>query len=44
MAQKTVIVRTDDFDGTELGREEGQTISISLDGAGYEFDLSDATA
>jgi hypothetical protein len=44
MAKKTVVVRTDDFDGKELGRDEGQTISISLDGAAYEIDLSDANA
>jgi hypothetical protein len=40
MAQKTIVVRTDDFDGKELTQGEGQTINISLDGADYEIDLS----
>ena len=44
MAQKTIVVRTDDFDGKELAQGEGQTINISLDGANYEIDLSDKNA
>jgi hypothetical protein len=44
MAQKTIVVRTDDFDGKELAQGEGQTINISLDGTDYEIDLSDKNA
>ena len=40
MAQRTVVVRTDDFDGKELGPGEGQTISLAVDGVEYEIDLS----
>jgi hypothetical protein len=44
MAQRTVVVRTDDFDGKELGPSEGQTITVALDGVEYEIDLSDKNA
>jgi hypothetical protein len=44
MAQRTVVVRTDDFDGKELGPGEGQTISLAVDGVEYEIDLSDRNA
>lgn len=44
MAQRTVVVRTDDFDGKELGQGEGQTITVALDDVEYEIDLSDKNA
>jgi len=44
MAQRTVVVRTDDFDGKELGPSEGQTITVALDGVEYEIDLSEKNA
>lgn len=43
MAQQTIIIRTDDLDGTELGRE-GESVSFSLDGHEYEIDLSEKNA
>jgi hypothetical protein len=44
MAKRSVVVRTDDFDGKELGPGEGQTITGGAWGVEYEIDLSDKNA
>lgn len=44
MAQRHVVVLTDDIDGKELSRDEGETVSFSLDGVGYEIDLGKKNA
>jgi hypothetical protein len=44
MAQKRIVVLTDDIDGIVLGRGEGETISFVLDGQQYEIDLSKSNA
>ena len=44
MAQKTVVQLVDDFDGKELGPNQGETVRVSLDGAQYELDLSHKNA
>jgi len=38
MAQKTIVILTDDIDGGDANR----TVTFSLDGTNYEIDLSDA--
>ncbi|MEV5913381.1 Lsr2 family protein [Streptomyces chartreusis] len=40
MAQKTIILLTDDIDGGEAS----ETMTFGLDGKSYEIDLSDANA
>lgn len=40
MAQKTVVLLEDDIDGSEAA----ETVTFSLDGVGYEVDLSEANA
>ncbi len=37
MAQKTIVILTDDIDGGDANR----TVTFSLDGTNYEIDLSD---
>ena len=41
MAQRTIVLMTDDLDGES---EAVQTVSFSLDGTGYEIDLTDKHA
>ncbi|MFK0231206.1 Lsr2 family protein [Streptomyces sp. NPDC090303] len=40
MAQKTIVLLTDDLDGVEAD----ETVTFALDGKTYEIDLSDANA
>ncbi|MEV4254719.1 Lsr2 family protein [Spirillospora sp. NPDC052269] len=40
MAQKTIVVMTDDLDGGDAE----ETVSFALDGVGYEIDLNAANA
>jgi len=45
VAQKSVVILTDDLDGTEQLKEgEGETVNFALDGQQYEIDLSHKTA
>ena len=44
MAQKTVVLLTDDLTGDELAEGEGQTVRFELDSAAYEIDLSKKNA
>jgi len=44
MARKIVHQLVDDIDGTVLEPGEGQTVLFSLEGIGYEIDLTDANA
>jgi hypothetical protein len=44
MAQRTVVQLVDDIDGTEIGYNEGETVTFGLDGATYEIDLTDQNA
>lgn len=41
MARKIVHQLVDDLDGTVLDPGQGQTVLFSLDGIGYEIDLTD---
>lgn len=43
MAARTIVVRVDDLDGSNLG-EGGQTISLAYQGAEYQLDLSEDNA
>lgn len=43
MAARTIVVRVDDLDGSDLG-EGGKTISLAYQGAEYQLDLSDENA
>jgi hypothetical protein len=40
MARKTLVVLEDDLTGQELPDGEGETVAFSIDGTGYEIDLS----
>lgn len=40
MAKKTTTQLVDDLDGELLAPEQGETLQFSLDGVGYEIDLS----
>ena len=42
MAQRQIIQRIDDIDGTAIADGDGRTVSFALDGTAYEIDLSDA--
>lgn len=44
MAQKNVVVYTDDLDGTTLEVHEAQTIEFTYAGESYEIDLGKANA
>ncbi|MEQ6896789.1 Lsr2 family protein [Microbacterium sp. KR10-403] len=44
MARKIVHQLVDDIDGTVLEPGQGQTVLFSLDGVGFEIDLTDANA
>jgi Lsr2 len=44
MAQKTVVVVTDDLTGQTLPNEQGQTVRFALDGQDYEIDLTKENA
>ena len=44
MAQKIVHQLIDDIDGTVLEPGVGETVLFSLDGVGYEIDLTDSNA
>lgn len=41
---ETITYRTDDLDGTDLGRDAGETVSFAFKGEFYEIDLSDKNA
>lgn len=40
MAQRTVVQLVDDIDGTQIGENQGETVTFSLDGATYEIDVT----
>jgi hypothetical protein len=40
MASKTIVLLTDDLDGTELANGKGESVEFSLDGTSYQIDLS----
>ena len=40
MARKTLVVLEDDLTGQELPDGGGETVAFSIDGTGYEIDLS----
>jgi hypothetical protein len=40
VAQKTIVMLTDDLDGKPLSDGEGETVTFGLDGRSYEIDLS----
>lgn len=40
MARKTLVVLEDDLTGQELPEGGGETVAFSIDGTGYEIDLS----
>ena len=44
MAQRTVVLLTDDLTGNEIADGEGQTIRFELDNTAYEIDLSNKNA
>jgi hypothetical protein len=44
MAQRTVVVLTDDLTGDELADGQGETVAFALDGKSYEIDLSEKNA
>lgn len=44
MAQKTLIVLTDDLSGDEIAEGQGETVTFALDGTNYEIDLTDKNA
>jgi Lsr2 len=44
VAQKTVVLLTDDLTGDELAAGEGQTVRFELDNTTYEIDLSKKNA
>jgi Lsr2 len=44
MAQKTVILLTDDLTGEEIAEGEGRTVRFELDYTAYEIDLSQKNA
>lgn len=44
MAQKTLIVLTDDLTNEEIKEGAGTTVSFALDGTNYEIDLTDKNA
>lgn len=44
MVEKTVVVLTDDMDGTELRSGQGETVRFALDKQQYEIDLSTENA
>jgi hypothetical protein len=44
MAQRTIVRLVDDFDGSELENDQGETVRVTLDGAEYELDLSHKNA
>lgn len=43
MAARTVVVRVDDLDGSDLG-DGGRTVSLAFQGVEYQLDLSDDNA
>lgn len=43
MAARTVVVRVDDLDGSDLG-DGGSTVSLAFQGVEYQLDLSDDNA
>lgn len=43
MARRTVVVLTDDIEGTPI-EEGGQTVSFAVDGVAYEIDLHEKNA
>lgn len=44
MAQRQIVVLTDDLDDTELKAGEGETVTFALDGVTYEIDLNKKNA
>ena len=44
MAKRIIHQLVDDLDGVELEAEDGETVLFSLDGIGYEIDLSTTNA
>ena len=44
MAQTTVVILTDDIDGTDIPDGKGRTMSFGVDGTLYEIDLRDENA
>lgn len=44
MAKKTLVVLTDDIDGTEIKSGKGETVTFALDGQTYEIDLTNKNA
>lgn len=44
MAQRVVVEKTDDLDGSLIGDGKGETVLFALDGKEYEIDLKAANA
>lgn len=44
MAQRVVVIKEDDLDGTSIAEGKGETITFALDGHTYEIDLVNKNA
>jgi hypothetical protein len=44
VAQKVIVQRTDDLDGTPITDGRGETVTFALEGRSYEIDLSTQNA